>query len=358
MDTAFGRLAFERGFVTDRQLRRLREESDRGRTRLRQVLVQEGLLTLEEFCEILKELQLRRAPTQRFACTAPGKWIGGYRIVREIAHGGMGVVYEAEDPRFSRHVAIKTVRGLERDEFASELLRREGAIQAQLSPPRVPAVYGTGIDGGRPYLVMEYVEGPTLADLIDRRAPIREIVRILEHVAETVGLAHDKGIIHADLKPANVIAASDGRVVLADFGLAHWKGQTAGRPGEIVGTPLYMAPEQVRMEREIDPRADVWALGVILHEAATGRNPFEGYSTSRIADRIVGERPPPLGDPGLESICRGALEKDRRSRTSDGREFARQLRRWREGRPVRAGRLSRWWSRTGARLATGLLGSA
>src|SRR5438093_543373 len=221
---------------------------------------------------------------------APSTRLGPYEIVAMIGAGGMGEVYRARDPRMGREVAIKVSA-----ERFSDRFEREVHAVAALNHPNICHVY----DVGPNYLVMELVEGPTLAGRIASGAiPLEESLAIARQIAEALEAAHEKGIVHRDLKPANVKITPEGVVKVLDFGLAKMAEQTtaaenpkvsptltteATRAGQILGTLAYMAPEQAR-GKTLDKRDDIWAYGVVLYEMFTGRRPFEGET---ISDTLV-----------------------------------------------------------------------
>src|SRR5262245_16947736 len=212
----------------------------------------------------------------------PGTRLGPYEIVAPLGAGGMGEVYRARDPRMGREVAIKVSA-----ERFSDRFEREVHAVAALNHPNICHIY----DVGPNYLVLELVEGPTLADRISEGAvPIEEALAIARQIGDALEAAHEKGIIHRDLKPANIKIKADGTAKVLDFGLAKIAEQAAaaGNPeesptvamtgtvaGQIMGTAAYMSPEQAR-GKPVDKRADIWAFGVVLYEMLTGRRMFEG----------------------------------------------------------------------------------
>ncbi len=255
----------------------------------------------------------------------PGARVGRYEIVREVARGGMAVVFEAWDPELKRKVAVKVLK-----EADPARLRREAAAAARLRHPNIVAVHEVGPD----FIAMDFVEGRTL----DWGAmDLRGRVALLETVARAVEHAHAQGVVHRDLKPANILVGPDGRPVLTDFGLAKAEGEEdLTRTGSVAGTPHFMAPEQVRgRAREAGPAADVWALGVLLHEAVSGRRPFDGGTPLEIYDRIVRSDPAPLEGP-LGAVAAKALEKEPGRRYGSAGDFAEELRRWLAGEAVSA----------------------
>ncbi len=284
-----------------------------------------------------------------------------YEILGELGRGGMAVVYRARDRALGREVALKVLR----DDFPigpeeRARFRREGEAAARLSHPHIVPVF----DAGETFLVLELVKGEPL----DRALPgldLRSRVAILEKVSRAVQHAHAHGIVHRDLKPANVLL-SGGVAKVSDFGIARLAGETAlTRSGSVLGTPLYMAPEQVQGRvREIGPRTDVYALGAMLYEMLAGRPPFTGEAAIELFGKIVNEEPARVPDvPGeLEAVALRAIEKDptRRYRSAD--DFAEELSRWLAGKAVLARPPSAWsrWRKGLARrravLVAGALG--
>jgi len=251
----------------------------------------------------------------------PGTRFGHYEIGSQLGSGGMGDVYRARDTRLDRTVAIKVVRG----EF-SERFQREAKAVSALNHPHICTLHDVGSEGGVHYLVMEFVEGETLAGRLRKGAlPREQAIRITREFAEALDAAHRKGIAHRDLKPGNVMLTKTG-VKLLDFGLAKFAavappdaeaGATLSMAAPItarhaiLGTPQYMAPEQVE-GRDVDPRADIFAFGCVLYETLSGRPAFEGKSATTIMAAILEREPAPLetAGPQLDWIIRRCLEKD------------------------------------------------
>ena len=234
-----------------------------------------------------------------------GSRLGTYDITGSLGAGGMGEVYRARDAALNRDVAIKVLPdALSSDPERVTRLRREAQILAALNHPHIAAIYSLGESGSLPFLVLELVEGETLADRVARkRLSLDEALRIARQVAEAMEAAHDKGIIHRDLKPANIKITPDGIVKVLDFGLAKicdaWGGppdssntQTmmATSPGMVVGTAQYMSPEQAN-GREADRASDVWAFGCVLYEMLAGQRAFEGKTASEILANVLKEEP-------------------------------------------------------------------
>lgn len=286
--------------------------------------------------------------------------IGQFRIVRTLGEGGMGVVYEAEQANPKRPVALKVIRG---GHISPRLRRRfelESAVLARLQHSGIAAVYEAGISGeGRwatPYFAMELVDGQSLIDHAEtKRLTARDRVDLVARVCDAVQHAHTKGVIHRDLKPANILVAASGQPKVLDFGVARLSdsedsGSTlATEAGQIVGTIAYMSPEQVAGDpNEVDTRADVYALGVVLYELLTGALPVEvrGATVVEAARRITESRPALISAHGkhlkgdLQTIVAKALEKDRERRYQSAGDLAADLRRWLANEPVLARRAS------------------
>lgn len=276
-----------------------------------------------------------------------------YDLRESLGEGATSVVCRAWDRELRRDVALKMLRaGL--GPALRERFRREAQALAGVVHPNVLAVYDAGERDGVPYLVLELVRGRPL-DLHDPARDPRERVALLERAARGVAAAHEKGFVHRDLKPENLLVTDSGEVKVADFGLAV-AADSADRltqPGARVGTPLYMAPEQVDpAARPITPRTDVYALGAILYEALTGRPPHRAETLAQLFRKILEEDPPrdPAIPPALEGVVFKALARDPAERYPTAAEFAEDLRRFLDGREVRA-RAPRPAARRLARLA-------
>ena len=271
---------------------------------------------------------------------------GRYEILRKLARGGMATVYLASDRRLTRTVAVKVMHDTLGDD-ADFVARfdREARAAARLSHPNVVSVFDQGMDGGRPYMVMEYVEGSTLRHVISREAPIdpARALDLLLPVIGAVAAAHEAGIIHRDLKPENVLSSDRGQVKVADFGLARAvTAQTATATGMLIGTVSYIAPELVT-KGKADTRCDVYALGVMLFEMLTGRKPHTGDSPIQVAySHVHNEIPAPSSQmtsswrdsrngipPYLDALVTTAAARDPQTRPRDARvlfDHARQAR--------------------------------
>ena len=243
--------------------------------------------------------------------------VSHYRLLEPLGSGAMGEVWLAEDTQLPRRVAVKLLpRHLAGDAESIQRLLREAQAAASIDHPSVVTVYEAGLAEGRPYLVMQYVEGETLEQRLARGSlPVTEVLAIASSVADALAEVHALGIVHRDLKPANIVLSARGPKIL-DFGVAAVRGtprMTA--TGVAIGTPLTMSPEQLRGQPP-DNRSDLWALGVILYEGLTGRSPFAGESWEAVAHRVLNDQPPPPGasrrevGPDLDFIVMKLLRKD------------------------------------------------
>jgi Protein kinase domain len=266
--------------------------------------------------------------------------MGPYQILDAIGAGGMGEVYRATDARLGRDVALKVVpEAFARDVERMVRFEREAKLLASLNHPNIASIYGLEESNGVRALVMELVEGPTLADRIKHTPiPFDEAMPIAKQIAEALEYAHEHGIIHRDLKPSNVKLTPDSQVKVLDFGLAKaLEGETAEqelqnsptlsavatRTGVLLGTAAYMSPEQARGKR-VDRRTDIWAFGCVLYEMLTGKSPFTGETISDTLAAVIRADPdwselPPTTSLGIRQLFRRCLEKDPKLRLRDRR---------------------------------------
>jgi eukaryotic-like serine/threonine-protein kinase len=272
--------------------------------------------------------------TERSAA-ADGRRLGDrYRLEALLATGGMGEVWAARDLLLGRAVAVKVLGGaLAGDGRAAERLRREARAAARLEHPGIARVLDLGEHDGRPYLVMELLEGESLDARIGRAGPMApaEAARVVAAVADALEAAHRAGVVHRDVKPGNVFLTAAGEVKVLDFGIASAAGEAALTTGDLIGTAAYLAPERVLGHRAT-PAADVYALGVVLYELLAGRRPFEAGSDIELAMAHVNAHPPPLGlvapatPSSLVAACEQAMAKDPAARPRSADAFAALLR--------------------------------
>ena len=263
-----------------------------------------------------------------------------YEIVRELGKGAMGVVYLAKDPLIGRLVALKTIRMRPGDDDETKEFQQRFVREAQaagiLNHPSIVTVHDIGQDdpSGTSFIAMEYVEGNNLKEILAQGRPLSfdEIGDIIAQVADALDFAHSKGIVHRDVKPANIILVDGNRAKITDFGIAKIaSGGNLTTTGQFLGTPNYMAPEQIR-GAPVDGRTDIFSLGICLYECLTRRKPFGGDSLTSISYKIVHEPFPPLHEinpqipDGYDDVVALALAKDPAKRYQRGREFASALR--------------------------------
>jgi serine/threonine protein kinase len=263
-----------------------------------------------------------------------GRQLGHYQVLALVGVGGMGAVWRAKDPRLDREVAIKTLpEGFDRYTDRLARFEREAKLLASLNHPNIAAIHGLDEDRGTRFLVLELVEGDTLADRLRHGAiPLEETLKLARQICEALEAAHEKGIIHRDLKPANIKITADGTLKILDFGLAKAfarddvHADPSGSPalsvesteqGLIFGTGAYMSPEQAR-GKKVDKRADIWAFGVVLYEMVTGTRPFQGADSTEMMASVVMKEPDFDQAPvPVRRLLRKCLEKDPKSRLRD-----------------------------------------
>jgi len=256
----------------------------------------------------------------------PGSLVGGrYRILGAAGEGGMGVVYKAEDTKLRRTVALKFLpAAIARDPQAKKRFLREAQAAAILDHPNICPVYEVDEADGEMFLTMAFIEGRSLKERIaEGPLPLLEALAIAAQAAEGLRAAHEKGVVHRDVKPANIMLNREGQVRITDFGLASLEGGAdLTRPQTVLGTPAYMSPEQVRGERT-DGRTDIWSFGCTLYEMATGRRPFVGEGGRTVANEILNRVPPRTASlraeipAGLDALILRCLEKEPADRFPD-----------------------------------------
>ncbi|HXG63814.1 MAG TPA: serine/threonine-protein kinase, partial [Blastocatellia bacterium] len=225
-----------------------------------------------------------------------GNILGNYRIVEKLGEGGMGAVYKGVDMMLEREVAIKMLRPeLSSQPHVVERFRSEAITLAKLNHPNIATLFNFLREGSDFFMVMEYVRGETLEDVIRKQGamPVERAIELFAHVLEGIDHAHRMGIVHRDIKPANMMLTDTGSLKVMDFGIARVLGTSRmTRQGNVIGTVEYMSPEQVRGE-ECDARSDIYSLGILLYEMLTGRVPFASSSEFELMRAQIEELPPP-----------------------------------------------------------------
>ncbi len=294
----------------------------------------------------------------RDLANAPPERVGRYEILEKVAQGGMGVIYKARHPELDRLFAVKLLTP--RIQASAEALarfQREAKTAARLDHPNIVRVYDAGTDGGVPYLVMDYVDGPDLDDLVaEEGLGVRKAAQLARALALALEHAHQSGVVHRDIKPENVIIdRATGEPKLTDFGIVK---ELAGdreeerkltQTGFTLGSPCYMSPEQAEgLHNIVGPQSDVYSLAATLYEMLTGSPPFDGDSIHAIMTKVVREEPVPVRarnpsvPPQLAVVCMKALEKDLARRYPSARAFAEDLDRFLSDEPVLAKPIGRW----------------
>ncbi len=272
-----------------------------------------------------------------------GKIIGGYQIVEEIGQGGMATVYRAHQISMNRDVAIKILPLQFLHHTASlDRFKQEASIVARLEHRAIVPVHDYGEHEGIPYIVMRYMDGGSVDDLLAKSpVPPGQTLQIIQQIAPALDYAHREGVLHRDLKPSNILLDANEDAYITDFGIARILGTPSNRltTSGVVGTPSYMSPEQAQ-GHELDGRSDVYALGVVLFEMLTGARPFEGETPYSVAVKHVTEAPPsicgvnPRLPRSFDPVLYKALAKNREVRFQTANELAQALQAALESRPI------------------------
>jgi len=262
---------------------------------------------------------------------SPGK-IGKYTILETLGKGAMGIVYKGFDPGVERHVALKIIRkellGHERAAEIVQRFRNEAQAGGRLQHPGIVSVYEYGEDEKTAFIAMEFVEGRALSQYIALkvRFELADTMSIMAQLLDALDYAHEHGIVHRDVKPANVLLSDDKQVKVVDFGVARLADSDLTKVGAVIGTPSYMSPEQLSGQ-QVDRRSDLFSAGIVLYELLTGKKPFDG-AADEVMRRISSESPedPSLADPAVpatfDNVVTRALAKQPKGRYASAREFA------------------------------------
>ena len=261
--------------------------------------------------------------------------LGRFEIIGEIGSGAMGKIYEGYDPTINRRVAVKTINTNLRtgnSERVRQRFLREAQAAGALNHPNIVTIYQADEAGVYSFIAMEFLEGETLEALIQKRAPfpLEEICRLVTPICDALDYAHRNGVVHRDIKPANIMLTNDGVVKVMDFGIAHVDYSTLTQDGAVLGTPSYMSPEQISGDK-VDGQSDIFSLGVIVYEMATGQRPFLGDSLATISSRILSQTPLRASElntklsPALDATLAQAMAKEKSKRFATAKELAEAL---------------------------------
>src|SRR3984957_2780113 len=281
-----------------------------------------------------------RSCSQDYMENAELKRFGRYEIVAELGRGAMGVVYKARDPQIDRLVAVKTVSmwGQDREEETDFRMRflNEAQAAGRLHHAGIVSIFDVGEspDNRDQYIVLEYVAGEALNRILarEKKLPLATALKFAEEIAEALDYAHAQGVVHRDIKPGNILVTEDGHAKIADFGIAKLNLAHFTVPGRVMGTPAYMAPEQLSGEG-VDGRSDLFSLGVILYAMVVGHSPFQGNSATTVCFKVANREPLPASaldlnlPPELDAVIARAMAKDPKQRYQRGAEFAEEVRR-------------------------------
>ncbi len=327
MTKRFGEIAVGLGLVTQGQVDAALEQQvklrQRGsQKRIGEIMVGLRYLTTDQARQILNQRK-KKAPDGKSAL-GPGSVLGSYRLIKILGKGAMGVVYKAQDVDLDRMAALKVLSA--HNSASSTFIKRfqrEVSAAGKLNHPNIVIAYGAGQDMGMPWLAMELIKGSTLAAVLKARPTFseQEAFYLVKQAALGLQHAHQNGLVHRDVKPANMMVTSEGTLKLMDLGLAKSiaEDEQLTKTGLALGTPHYIAPEQAMGKKDIDQRSDIYSLGIVLYQLITGKVPFSSGSNMAILRQHVSERPRPAKElaPSLSNGAAALLEKMIEKRPED-----------------------------------------
>lgn len=327
------------GWVSSSELSQLLQKVD-AQNPLDQVLLESGILSIQDIQKVWNKVRHETVSRRRF---------GKYEIIEPIARGAMGLIYKVRHQDLEQVYALKVILSSEAttDELTLERFYREARTTAKLKHPNIVHVVDFGESNRQPYLVMEYLEGKTLEEIIEQGLSLENGLSLMKKILKGLQYAHEQGVLHRDLKPENIFITASGEPKIGDFGLAKDLEMEAYHQltiaGEILGTPSYMAPEQAAGETQtLDCRADIYSAGACLYRILTRRCPFESDSLPKLFYQIIAEDPLPPSQyyprihPDLDAIVLKALEKSKEKRYASAKEFAQDLEHFEKGYPITA----------------------
>lgn len=337
LDTLVGRLVVEQGLATDDEVSHCIEQvrEDRNQRSLAQILIHHNYVTERQIVRLKQIVEAQRS----------GQKIPGYKVLGKLGEGAMATVFKAKQLSLDRTVAIKILpRKFSSNPQFIERFYAEGRAAAALNHPNIVQAFDVGKAGEYHYFVMEYVDGRTVYDDIvkHKRFSENEAIDIVAQVAEALQHAHERGLVHRDVKPKNVMISADGVVKLADMGLARAisdKEAAEAEAGKAFGTPYYISPEQIRGEINIGPPADIYALGATLYHMVTGNVPFDGKNPSAVmhkhlkAELVPPDHVNPKLSAGIGEIIEMMMAKSPKARYQNCRDLLLDLRAVRKGEP-------------------------
>jgi serine/threonine-protein kinase len=354
-DRSLGRLAVQRGRISEAQLAEALQERERSSRPMSDILVERGWISPGDLAALRDSADREDYSAFKLSGVAappevaahekdPARRVAGLVLVERLGRGGAGEVWKAWDRRLGRWCAVKFPIALPEGGAALERFAREAVVAARLSHPNIVSIHGVAEEAGRPYIVMQFVEGRTLQEA---PPPLREAVEAIRDAALAVHAAHEQGVVHRDLKPANLMRDKGGRVLILDFGLARLSesGRGLSEQGVLAGTAAYMPPEQATGDpRGLDRTTDVYGLGATLYHLAAGRAPFDGKTFAETVHRLTHEDPPrprqvnPSIPLDLETILLKAMDKDPARRYPTALALAQELGRYLSDEPILARR--------------------